>query len=80
MFERIMTVLLEGDESVFQFAIENAQKDLRYYTTMTQQQDSTSFIAEGAHQTYVMASNLGYGGEFVPKLVDMLAKVNDIKR
>ncbi|MGB1256512.1 MAG: NAD(P)-dependent oxidoreductase [Thiolinea sp.] len=78
MFERIMKVLLEGDESVFKFAIGNAQKDLRYYTTMTQQQDSTSFMAENAHQTYVMASNLGYSGEYVPRLVDMLAKINNI--
>lgn len=78
MFERIMKVLLEGDESVFKFAIGNAQKDLRYYTTMTQQQDSTSFMAENAHQTYVMASNLGYSGEYVPQLVDMLAKINNI--
>ena len=80
MFERMMTVLLDGDESVFQFAIENAQKDLRYYTTMTQQQNSTSFMAESAHQTYVMASNLGYAGEYVPKLVDMMGRVNDVDK
>lgn len=76
MFERLMTVLLQGDESVFQFAINNAQKDLRYYTTMTQEQPSTSFIAESVHQTYVLAGNLGYGDQFVPRLVDMMKQIN----
>ncbi len=82
MFERLMKNLLDGDDSVFQFAIRNAQKDLRYYTTMTQQQPVTSFIAESVHQTYVMADNLGYGDRFVPYLVDMLASINaaDIER
>ncbi len=82
MFERVMKNLLEADDSVFQFAIRNAQKDLRYYTTMTQQQPATSFIAEAVHQTYVMADNLGFGEKFVPYLVDMLARVNatEVKR
>ena len=82
MFERVMTNLLKNDDSVFQFAIRNAQKDLRYYTSMTQQQPVTSFIAESVHQTFVMAETLGYGDRFVPYLMDMLAQVNsaDIKR
>ena len=71
-----MTVLLEGDESVFKFVINNAQKDLRYYTTMTQEEPVTSFIAESVHQTYVLAGNLGYGENYVPRLVDMLAQIN----
>ena len=76
MFGRLMTVLLEGDESVFKFAMGNAQKDLRYYTTMTQEESVTSFIAESVHQTYVLAGNLGYGEKYVPRLVDMLAQIN----
>lgn len=79
MFERLMTSLLQNDDQVFKFAINNAQKDLRYYTTMTQEQPSTSFIAESVHQTYVLANNLGFGGEYVPKLVEMMAQINGIK-
>ena len=74
-----MTALLQKDNDVFKFAINNAQKDLRYYTTMTQEQPSSSFIAESVHQTYVLASNLGFGGEYVPKLVEMMAQINNIK-
>ena len=78
MFERLMTSILQNDDSVFQFAIRNAQKDLRYYTTMTEQQPMTSFIAESVHQTYVLASNQGYGDRYVPKLVEMLKKINSV--
>jgi 3-hydroxyisobutyrate dehydrogenase-like beta-hydroxyacid dehydrogenase len=78
MFERLMTAVLQDDDSSFQFYIQNAQKDLRYYTSMTQNLPSTSFIAESVHQSYVMASNLGYGDKFVPRLVDAMAQINAV--
>lgn len=79
MFERLMGVALRDDDSALQFYIQNAQKDLRYYTTMTQNQSSTSFLAETVHQSYVLASNLGYGEKFVPRMVDMMAEINGVK-
>ena len=79
MFERLMGVALRDDDSALQFVIQNAQKDLRYYTTMTQNQNSTSFIAETVHQSYVLAGNLGYGEKYVPRMVDMMAEINDVK-
>jgi len=77
--ERLMKVPLENDDTTLQFYIQNAQKDLRYYTTMTQNQSSTSFIAESVHQSYVLASNIGYGEKFVPRMVDMMAEINATK-
>lgn len=79
MFERLMTAVLQDDDSIFRFAIGNAQKDLRYYTTLTQQQSSTSFIAESVHQTFVMASNLGYADRYVPRMVEVINKVNGVE-
>lgn len=79
MFERLMGVPLRDDDSALQFYIGNAQKDLRYYTTMTQNQSSTSFLAECVHQSYVLASNLGYGDKFVPRMVDMMGQINGVK-
>ena len=76
MFRRFMTILLEGDESIFRFVLQNAQKDIRYYTDMARSLPSTAFIAESIHQTYVMASNLGHGGEYVPSLMRILAEIN----
>jgi 3-hydroxyisobutyrate dehydrogenase-like beta-hydroxyacid dehydrogenase len=60
-------------------AIRNARKDLRYYTNMTEQLPVTSFMAETAHQITVMADNLGYGERFVPRLIDVLMKVNGLR-
>lgn len=76
MFERFMTTVLEDDDSVFKFAISNAQKDLRYYTTMTGQQPMASFIAQSVYQTYIMAGNQGYSEKFVPRLPELLRKIN----
>ena len=79
MFGRLIQVPLADDDSLAQFAIRNARKDLRYYTNMTEQLPVTSFMAETAHQLTVMADNLGYGERYVPRLVDVLMKVNGLK-
>ena len=79
MFGRLINVPLSDDDSHAQFAIRNARKDLRYYTNMTEQLPVTSFLAETAHQITVMADNLGYGDRFVPRLIDVMMKVNGMK-
>lgn len=79
MFGRLVSVPLHDDDSHAQFAIRNARKDLRYYTNMTEQLPITSFMAETAHQITVMADNLGYGDRFVPRLIDVLMKVNGLR-
>ena len=79
MFERLMGVALRDDDSALQFYIQNGQKDLRYYTTMTQNQNSTSFIAESVHQSYILANNLGHGDRFVPRLIDVMVDINGAK-
>lgn len=79
MFGRLINVPLSDDDSQAQFAIRNARKDLRYYTNMTEQLPVTSFMAETAHQITVMADNMGYGERFIPRLIDVLMKVNGLK-
>jgi 3-hydroxyisobutyrate dehydrogenase-like beta-hydroxyacid dehydrogenase len=79
MFGRLINVPLSDDDSQAQFAIRNARKDLRYYTNMTEQLPVTSFLAETAHQITVMADNMGYGERYVPRLIDVLMKVNGLK-
>lgn len=80
MFARLVNVPLHDDDSHAKFAIRNARKDLRYYTNMTEHLPVASFMAETAHQLYVMADNMGYGERYVPRLIDVLAKVNGIKK
>lgn len=79
MFERLMKVPLDDDDSALQFVIKNALKDLGYYSTMAQSQSSTSFIAESVHQSFLLADNMGYGDKFVPRMVDMMAEINGVK-
>lgn len=76
MFDRLMKVPLADDDTAAKFAIRNARKDLRYYTNMTEQLPVASFLAETVHQLYVMGDNMGYGERFVPRMIDILRKIN----
>jgi 3-hydroxyisobutyrate dehydrogenase-like beta-hydroxyacid dehydrogenase len=80
MFGRLMHVPLADDDSHAKFTIRNARKDLRYYTNMTEKMPMASFLAETTHQFTVMADNLGYGERFVPRLVDVMMKINGLSK
>jgi 3-hydroxyisobutyrate dehydrogenase-like beta-hydroxyacid dehydrogenase len=80
MFGRLINVPLHDDDRHAQFAIRNARKDLRYYTNMTEELPVASFLAETTHQITVLADNLGYGERFVPRLVDVMMKVNGVAK
>jgi 3-hydroxyisobutyrate dehydrogenase-like beta-hydroxyacid dehydrogenase len=77
MFGRLINVPLHDDDTHAMFAIRNARKDMRYYTNMTENLPVTSFMGEAVHQTLVMADNQGYGERYVPRLIDMLSKLNN---
>lgn len=79
MFERLIKVALLDDDSSAKFAIENAGKDLRYYTNMTEDLPFVSFIGEAIHQTLLLANSLGYGKRYVPRLVDLMGQINGVK-
>lgn len=79
MFERIIKVPLADDDSSAKFALDNARKDVRYYTNMTETMPLTSFVAEAVHQTLVLAAAQGYGQKYVPRLVNLACQINGIK-
>ena len=79
MFGRLINVPLHDDDTHAKFAIRNGRKDLRYYTNMTENLPVTSFLGETVHQTFVMADNMGYGDRYVPRLIDVLGKLNGVK-
>jgi 3-hydroxyisobutyrate dehydrogenase-like beta-hydroxyacid dehydrogenase len=79
MFERLIKVALQDDDSSAKFAIENARKDLRYYTNMTEELPIVSYIGEAIHQTMLMAEIMGYGKRYLPRLVDLLGEINGTK-
>jgi 3-hydroxyisobutyrate dehydrogenase-like beta-hydroxyacid dehydrogenase len=78
MFERLSKVALADDDSMAKFHIDVARKDLRYYTNMTETLPMTSYMAEATHQFFVMASVMGFGDRYVPRLVDVLGQLNGV--
>ena len=39
----------------------------------------SGFVAEAVHQTFVLALNRGYRDKFVPRLVDLICEINNVK-
>jgi 3-hydroxyisobutyrate dehydrogenase-like beta-hydroxyacid dehydrogenase len=80
MFQRLMKVPLANDDSAAKFAIQNARKDMRYYTNMTEQLPVASFMAEQVHQLFVLADNMGYGARYLPRMIDVMMQMNGVKK
>ena len=70
---------LEGDLGRLKFAIANAQKDLRYYTHLTESLPMASPVAEAVHQSFVQATVLGLGEKYTPSMLEMQEKLNGIR-
>jgi len=70
---------LSGDMQGLKFGLDNARKDLRYYTHLAESNNVPSIVGEAVHQTLCLASALGYGNEFVPSLVRAQEKVAGVK-
>lgn len=64
-----MAKTLSGDFEGLKFELDNARKDLRYYTHLAESLPVPSMVGEAVHQSLVTASALGQGSKFVPALV-----------
>ena len=74
-----MAKTLGGDFAGLKFELDNARKDLRYYTHLAEMVNVPSFVGEAVHQSLSTASNLGFGKEYVPSLVKAQEKLTGIK-
>ncbi len=79
IFRMMVGPMLDGDLTGLKFAIANAQKDLRYYTHLTETLPTTSFVAEAAHQSFVQACNLGLGDRFIASLLEAQETLNAVQ-
>jgi len=52
-----------------QVTLDNARKDLRYYTHLAESLNAPSLVGEAVHQSLALASALGHGKGYVPSLV-----------
>jgi 3-hydroxyisobutyrate dehydrogenase-like beta-hydroxyacid dehydrogenase len=80
IFQMMSTKMLkEGDLTGMKFGIANGQKDLRYFTHLAEMQPVTTLMAEAAHQSFVLANNLGFGDKMIPSLFEAQEKAGNLK-
>lgn len=79
IFRMMVGPMLEGDLTGLKFAIANGQKDLRYFTHLTESLPTSSFLAEAAHQSFVQAANLGLGDRFIASLFEAQQTLNGVQ-
>jgi 3-hydroxyisobutyrate dehydrogenase-like beta-hydroxyacid dehydrogenase len=75
IFQMIAPSALAGTYDGLRFGLDLARKDLRYYTHMTEQMGLPSLMGEAVHQSFVLASSLGYGEKLVGALVAAQEKI-----
>jgi 3-hydroxyisobutyrate dehydrogenase-like beta-hydroxyacid dehydrogenase len=67
---QMMSKALTGDLGGLKFELDNARKDIRYYTHMAENLAVPTMVGEAVHQSLALASALGYGRKFVPSLIE----------
>lgn len=75
---RIMEDSLNGKFDSLRFQLDNARKDVRYYTRMAGDLSVPAMVGDGVHEALCTASALGFGGEFCASLTKAQAKLNGI--
>ncbi len=76
---QIMAKTLEGDLAGMKFELNNARKDVRYYTHLAESLGAPSMMGEAVHQSLVLACALGHGHKFVPSLVEAQEQITGAK-
>ena len=70
-----MAKTLDGTLDGLKFELDNARKDVRYYTHLAEGLGVPSVVGEGVHQSLALASALGFGKGYVPALVQAQEKL-----
>ena len=76
---QMMAKTLDGDLGALRFELDNARKDVRYYTHLAEGLAIPTVVGEAVHQSLVLASALGYGKKFVPSLVEAQEQLTGAK-
>jgi 3-hydroxyisobutyrate dehydrogenase-like beta-hydroxyacid dehydrogenase len=75
IFQMIAPSALAGTYDGLNFGLDLARKDLRYYTHLTEHLGLPSHLGETVHQSFVLASALGYGDRLVGSMVAAQEKI-----
>ena len=65
-----MSKTLAGDLAALKFELDNARKDVRYYTHLAEGMGVPTIVGEAVHQSLSLASALGHGRKYVASLVE----------
>ncbi|MFC7396360.1 NAD(P)-dependent oxidoreductase [Chelatococcus sp. GCM10030263] len=76
LLQNILPKARAGEFDGVKFQLSNGQKDLRYYTHLTETAGVASFMGEVVHQLFAQASALGFGERFIPSLIEAQAKIH----
>jgi 3-hydroxyisobutyrate dehydrogenase-like beta-hydroxyacid dehydrogenase len=76
---QIMSKTLDGDLSGIKFEMNNARKDIRYYTHLAENLAVPTVVGEAVHQSLSLACALGYGEKYVPSLVEAQEQLSGTK-
>ncbi|MBL8327408.1 MAG: NAD(P)-dependent oxidoreductase [Rubrivivax sp.] len=67
---QLMARTLDGQMDGLKFELDNARKDVRYYTHLAENLGIPTVVGEAVHQSLALASALGHGRKMVPSLVE----------
>jgi 3-hydroxyisobutyrate dehydrogenase-like beta-hydroxyacid dehydrogenase len=76
---QMMSKTLSGDLGALKFELDNARKDIRYYTHLAEGLAIPAIVGEAVHQSLVLASALGHGKKYVPSLVEAQQQLTGAK-
>ena len=76
---QMMAKGLSGDLAGLKFELDNARKDIRYYTHLAESLTIPTIVGEAVHQSLSLASALGHGKKFVPSLVEAQEQLTGAK-
>ncbi len=81
-YQTFMGYALEGNTEAHRFTLTNALKDMRYLAAMADDAQMANPIGNAVKNSYAMAHATGGNGSenYVPHLVDYVARANGIKR
>jgi 3-hydroxyisobutyrate dehydrogenase-like beta-hydroxyacid dehydrogenase len=79
IFQMVANSALAGTYDGLAFGLDLARKDLRYYTHLTESLNLPSTLGEAVHQSFVTASALGFGSEYVGSLVKAQERITGAK-
>ncbi|HUQ28497.1 MAG TPA: NAD(P)-dependent oxidoreductase [Usitatibacter sp.] len=77
IFQMMAGGAVAGDLTRMKFSIQNAAKDLRYYTHLAESLPIASFLGEAVHQSFEQAVALGLGEKMVPSMIEAQEKLNN---